>query len=83
MVKQVAEMKIATGIRILRDHLYPVQVGNIYRQAVLYKIRAIPPGAAESLGQERDRGCENVVTKLEERSQGVWFPGLVCAETER
>ncbi|KIW22074.1 uncharacterized protein PV07_12536 [Cladophialophora immunda] len=35
MVKQVAETKIAPGIRILRDELYPVKVDNVNRLAIL------------------------------------------------
>ena len=60
LVKQVAETKLATGIRILRDDLYPIKVDNVYRQAVLYETGAIRPGAAESLGQENEITVEKM-----------------------
>lgn len=54
MVKQVAETKVAAGVRVLRDELYPVKVDNVNRQAVLDEAGTIRSGAAESIGQENE-----------------------------
>lgn len=54
MVKQVVETKLAAGVRVLRDELYPIKVDNVNRQAVLDKTGAVRAGATESLGQENE-----------------------------
>ena len=54
MVKQVAETKIALGIRVLRDELYPIKVDNVNRLAVLDENGEIRTGAAEAFGQENE-----------------------------
>ncbi|EXJ95095.1 hypothetical protein A1O1_00214 [Capronia coronata CBS 617.96] len=54
MVKQVAETKIAPGIRVLRDELYPVKVDNVNRLAILDANGNVQTGAAEALSQENE-----------------------------
>ena len=54
MVKQVAESKIATGVRVLRDELYPIKVDSVNRLAVLDANGEIRSGAAEAFGQENE-----------------------------
>ena len=54
MVKQAAETKIAPGIRVLRDELYPIKVDNVNRLAVLDDNGEIRAGAAEAFGQENE-----------------------------
>jgi uncharacterized coiled-coil protein SlyX len=53
MVKQVAEKtKLASGVRVLRDELYPIKVDSVKRAAVLDDNGEIRTGAAEAFGQE-------------------------------
>jgi hypothetical protein len=54
IVKQVAETKIAPGIRVLRDELYPIKVDNVNRLAILDANGNIQAGAAEALSQENE-----------------------------
>ena len=54
MVKQAAETKIAPGIRVLRDELYPIKVDNVNRLAVLDENGDIRTGAADAFGQENE-----------------------------
>lgn len=54
MVKRAAETKIAPGIRVLRDELYPIKVDNVNRLAVLDNNGEIRTGAAEAFGQENE-----------------------------
>ena len=54
MVKRVAESKIATGVRVLRDELYPIKVDSVNRLAVLDANGEIRSGAAEAFGQENE-----------------------------
>ena len=54
MIKQVAETKIALGVRVLRDELYPIKVDNVNRLAVLDENEEIRTGVAEALGQENE-----------------------------
>lgn len=54
LVKQLAETKIPSGARILRDELYPVKVDNVNRMAVLNTSNDLHPGVAETLGKEND-----------------------------
>jgi hypothetical protein len=60
MVRQAAETKIAPGIRVLRDELYPIKVDNVNRLAVLDEHGEIRTGAAEAFGREN----ETTVAKL-------------------
>ena len=60
LVRQAAETKIATGIRVLRDELYPIKVDNVNRLAVLDEHGEIRTGAAEAFGREN----ETTVAKL-------------------
>jgi len=61
IVKQAAETKIAPGIRVLRDELYPIKVDNVNRLAVLDENGDIRTGAAEAFGREN----ETTVAKME------------------
>lgn len=54
MAKRAAETKIAPGIRVLRDELYPIKVDNVNRLAVLDNNGEIRTGAAEAFGQENE-----------------------------
>ena len=54
MVKRAAETKIAPGIRVLRDELYPIKVDNVNRLAVLDNNGEIRTGAAEAFGHENE-----------------------------
>ena len=54
MVKQAAETKIAQGVRVLRDELYPIKVDNVNRLAVLDENGEIRTGAAEAFGRENE-----------------------------
>ncbi|KAF5964566.1 reverse transcriptase [Fusarium coicis] len=53
-VKQIAETKLARGIRVLRDDLYPIKVDNVSRTAVLNEMNEIRIEAVETLGREND-----------------------------
>ena len=54
MVKLVAESKIATGVRVLRDELHPIKVDSVNRLAVLDANGEIRAGAAEAFGRENE-----------------------------
>ncbi|KAJ5288046.1 hypothetical protein N7478_003732 [Penicillium angulare] len=54
LVKKVAEEKIGTGARVLRDELYPVKVDGVKRAAVLDDNHAILAGAAVALSEENE-----------------------------
>ena len=53
-VKQAAEKAATTGMRILRDQLYPVKVDNVNRCAVINELGQPLPGIAERLGKENN-----------------------------
>ncbi|KAJ5479889.1 hypothetical protein N7530_005398 [Penicillium desertorum] len=54
LVKKVAEEKIGTGARVLRDELYPLKVDSVKRSAVLDENHDILAGAAAALGEENE-----------------------------
>jgi hypothetical protein len=54
IIKQAAETKIAPGIRVMRDELYPIKVDNVNRLAVLEDGGEIRNGATETLSQENE-----------------------------
>ncbi|KAJ9479901.1 hypothetical protein VN97_g13161 [Penicillium thymicola] len=54
LVKKVAEEKIGTGARVLRDELYPIKVDSVKRAAVLDENHGILTGAAAALGEENE-----------------------------
>jgi hypothetical protein len=54
LVKDAAETKIAPGVRILRDELYPIKVDNVNRLAVLDENGEIRTGAVEAFSQENE-----------------------------
>jgi hypothetical protein len=54
MIKQVAETKIVTGIRVLRDELYPIKVDSVNRLTILDDKGEIRTGLAETLGRENE-----------------------------
>ncbi len=60
LVKQVAETKIATGVRVLRDELYPIKVDNVKRTAVLDENGEVRAGAAETFGKENETAVAKV-----------------------
>jgi hypothetical protein len=53
-VKKVAEAKIGTGARVLRDELYPIKVDSVKRTAVLNGNHDILIGAAAALSEENE-----------------------------
>jgi hypothetical protein len=53
-VKKVAEEKIGTGARVLRDELYPLKVDSVKRSAVLDENHDILAGAAAALSEENE-----------------------------
>ncbi|KAJ5543771.1 hypothetical protein N7494_005050 [Penicillium frequentans] len=54
LVKKVAEEKIGTGARVLRDELYPIKVDGVKRATVLDDNHAILAGAAVALSEENE-----------------------------
>jgi len=55
MIKRVAEkMKLAAGVRVLRDELFPIKVDSVKRAAVLDDNGEIRAGAAAAFGQENE-----------------------------
>ncbi|KAG7000436.1 Retrovirus-related Pol polyprotein from type-1 retrotransposable element R1 [Fusarium oxysporum f. sp. conglutinans] len=54
IVKRVAETKLAPGVRILRDDLYPIRVDNVSRIAVLNERNEVRTEITEMLGREND-----------------------------
>jgi hypothetical protein len=54
VVKLAVESKIAPGIRILRDDLFPIRVDNVNRTAVLDEAGEVRAGAAEAFSREND-----------------------------
>jgi hypothetical protein len=53
-VKRVMEANLVTGMRILRDDLYPIRVDGVNRTAVLNKAGNVQTGAAEAFGMENE-----------------------------
>jgi regulator of replication initiation timing len=54
LIKLAVETKVAAGVRVLRDELYPIKVDNVNRLAVLDENGDIRAGAAEIFGQENE-----------------------------
>jgi uncharacterized coiled-coil protein SlyX len=55
MIKRVAEkLKLAAGVRVLRDELFPIKVDSVKRAAVLDDNGEIRAGAAAAFGQENE-----------------------------
>ena len=54
LVKQLADTKLPSGVRLLRDELYPVKVDNVNRLVVLDENSNVKPEAAASLGEENE-----------------------------
>jgi hypothetical protein len=50
MVKRVVEVKAITGVRVLRDELYPIKVDYINRLAVLDENGDVRAGAIDIMG---------------------------------
>jgi hypothetical protein len=61
MVKRAAETKIAPGVRVLRDGLYPIKVNGVNRLAVLDNTGEIQPGVAEAFSHENETTVEKIV----------------------
>jgi hypothetical protein len=53
-VKKAAEKTAVTGVRVLRDQLYPVKVDNANRTAILDQDGKVLPDAAEVLRKENN-----------------------------
>jgi hypothetical protein len=54
LVKRVAEAKIGTGARVLRDELYPIKVDSVNKAAVLDEKDEIRVGAAAAFSEENE-----------------------------
>ncbi|KAJ5100882.1 hypothetical protein N7456_006934 [Penicillium angulare] len=54
LVKKVAEEKTGSGVRVLRDELYPIKVNSVKRAAVLDENHDVLAGAAEAMSEEND-----------------------------
>ncbi len=54
LVKRVAETKITSGVRVLRDELYLIKVDNVKRTAVLDENGEVRAGAVEAFGEENE-----------------------------
>ena len=54
LVKEAAQKITVPRVRVLRDQLYPVNVDNANRTAVLDTDGNILPGLAEALGLENE-----------------------------
>jgi hypothetical protein len=50
----VAEEKIGTGARVLRDELYPLKVDSVKKSVVLDENHDMLVGAAAALGEENE-----------------------------
>jgi hypothetical protein len=55
LAKEAAQKISVSGVRVLRDQLYPVRVDNAKRTAVLDANGNLLPGVIEALGAERPR----------------------------
>jgi hypothetical protein len=60
-VKRVMEANLVTGMRILRDDLYPIRVDGVNRTAVLDEAGDIRTGAAEAFGMENETQVAKIV----------------------
>lgn len=60
-VKRVMEANLVTGMRILRDDLYPIRVDGVNRTAVLDEAGNIRTGAAEAFGLENEIQVAKIV----------------------
>jgi hypothetical protein len=54
LIKEAAQKWTVSGLRVLRDQLYPVKVDNANRSAVLDQDGSIRPEVAEALGKENE-----------------------------
>jgi hypothetical protein len=54
VVKQVIELNLVEGARILQDDLYPIRVDSVNRVAVLDETGNVRTGAIDAFGQEND-----------------------------
>ena len=53
-VKRVMEANLVTGMRVLRDDLYPIRVDGVNRTAVLDEAGNVRTGAADAFGMENE-----------------------------
>lgn len=60
-VKRVIEANLVTGMRVLRDDLYPIRVDGVNRTAVLDEAGNDRTGAAEALGMENETQVAKIV----------------------
>ena len=60
-VKRVLEANLVTGMRILRDDLYPIRVDGVNRTAVLDESGNVRTGAAEAFGMENETQVAKIV----------------------
>jgi hypothetical protein len=60
-VKRVMEANLVTGMRILRDDLYPIRVDGVNRTAVLDEVGNVRTGVAEAFGMENETQVAKIV----------------------
>jgi hypothetical protein len=81
LVKEAAEKMTISGVRVLRDQLYPVRVDNANRTAVLDADGNILPGAAEALGAENEVNIAKIAW-LSRKDAGKAYGSMVVYVTK-
>ncbi|KYK58873.1 reverse transcriptase [Drechmeria coniospora] len=80
-VKEAAQKTAVVGVRVMRDQLYPVKVGNANRTAVLDGEGNILLGAAEALGVENNCTIAKI-SWLSNRETGKAYGSMVVYVTK-
>jgi Zinc knuckle len=80
-VKAAAQKIEVPGIRILRDHYYPVRIDNANRTAVLDTDGNILAGAAEALGSENEVNIAKIAW-LSRKDSGKAYGSMVVYLTK-
>jgi hypothetical protein len=80
-VKEVAQKKLTTGARVLRDQLYPIKVDNAKRLAVLDRGGQVLPEAAEALGEENEVHIAKIAW-LSKKDTGKAYGSMVIYVTK-
>jgi hypothetical protein len=81
LVKEAAQKISVSGVRVLRDQLYPVRVDNANRTAVLDASGNILPGAMEVLGRENEVSIAKIAW-LSRKDSGKAYGSMVVYVTK-
>ena len=82
MVKQVAETKVATGVRVLRDDSTRSKwIMSTYWRSWMRMDRSDPEQQRRSAKRTRQR-CRNLMVEQENHGRGVWLHGIVRYERQ-